>query len=72
MPDDETYPMTTLIFGTVAVASLPPSPFRPPALRNSVLVCPLYFDDFNVILNVKLLIACRHSRRFLAYRRIET
>jgi hypothetical protein len=72
MRGDETYPMTTLNFGSVAVASLPTSPFRPPALRNSVLFRPLYFDEFNAVLEIKALIAHCHTRCFLAYRRIET
>jgi hypothetical protein len=74
MRGDETYPMTTLLFGSVAIASSPTSPFRPPALRNSVLFRPLYFDEFNVVLKIKVLIARCHIRCFLAYRyrRIET
>ncbi|KAH9994678.1 hypothetical protein BJV77DRAFT_295819 [Russula vinacea] len=63
--------MTTLIFAALAVASCPPSPFRPPPLGNSVLFRPPYFDEFNFVLKIKVFNTCHHTRCFLANRRIK-
>ena len=72
MCGSETYPMTTGILRRSAVASTFASPLRPPALRNSILLSPPHFDKFDIIPQVKPLLAHHHARCLLTCGRLET